>query len=190
MSDGPTEEACIRELAIVLEDLFSTARKLSPTLAEIPIIGGLFITDLDFSNPLLRVCRALAARGKFHQEKPPWAPDLPLHERDIEELEHDDNSKLRLVGLFAGSLQGERWDAEHPSFSAYASGLLAYEYTPIEIRCDHELQCEFPPQPLAGLCDGHLNWRSPETLALDRKMQAMIAAHKARKALGQSPDSL
>jgi hypothetical protein len=183
MSDGPTEEACIRELAIVLEDLFSSARKLSPTLAEIPIIGGLFITDLDCSIPLLRVCQALVAREKFHREKPPWAPDLPLHERDIEELEQDDNGKLRLVGLFAGSLQGERWDARHPSFSPYASGMLAYEHAPLEIRCDQELQQAYPPRQLAGLCDGHLNWRSPETLALDRRMQALVAAADARKGL-------
>ena len=29
-----------------------------------------------------------------------------------------------------------------------------------------------------GLCDGRLNWRSPERLAQDRHMLAMIAAHE------------
>jgi hypothetical protein len=178
MDDRPTEEAGARALAALLENLFNNSRKLSPTLAEIPLLGGIYITDMDFSNPILRVCRALVVFEKFHREKPSWAPELPLHLDDIEEMEHDDNSKLRIVGLYAGSQQGECWDAKHPSFSAYASGMMAYEHTPLQIRIDRELQRDFPPRPLDGLCDGFLNWRSPETLARDRKMQAYADAHK------------
>ena len=42
-----------------------------------------------------------------------------------------------------------------------------------------ELRREFPPRWLKGLCDGLLYWRSPETVARDRKMQALCDADAA-----------
>jgi hypothetical protein len=68
----------------------------------------------------------------------------------------------------------------HPPFAAFASGLLAYKHTPDDLRNDRELQREFPPRRLKGLADGWLNWRSPETLARDRRMLALGAAADAR----------
>jgi hypothetical protein len=177
-------EVCARELENHLEGLFATTRKLSPTLRETPVIGGVFIADLDHSCLLTQVCAALCAREKFRQSAPDWAPDLPLRQKDCDELENSDSTRLNLVGLFGSSLRFAYWDQTHPPFDVYASGALADPAAPDDIRNDLSLQREFPPRPLAGLCDGELVWRSPEMLAQHRHMQALCAAADARSLLG------
>jgi hypothetical protein len=124
----------------------------------------------------LRICRALVASVRFHTDKPPWAPALPLQLDDIEAYENDDDNRVNLVGYYAGSLRGENWSPDHPGFAAFASGLLACPHAPDYLREDHSLKQEFPPQRLAGLCDGRLYWRSAETLAWDRQLDQMCAA--------------
>ena len=172
-------EASAHELEIRLETLFKRPRMVSSTLAEIPIVGGRYIVALDHSVPLLRVCRALCSGVLFSHDVPGWPP-LPLHEDAIEAMKNADNNRANILAFYADSLAAEGWDYEgHPRFAAFCAGLLAYEHTPIEVRSDRELQLDFPPRPLDGLCDGQLHWRSPETLAQDRDMLARCAAYEA-----------
>jgi hypothetical protein len=174
---------CEREFERHIEMLFKTAHKIPGTgMAEIPVIGGRFLTWADHSFLLPRVCAALCARERFRQDAPAWAQPLPLRWEDCKTLEYDDNPRFNLVGLFGISLHGE-WDYErHPSFAAFASGLMAYEHTPDHLRNDRALRQEFPPRRLKGLCDGWLSWRSPERLALHRRMKRLCAAAEAREA--------
>jgi hypothetical protein len=129
----------------------------------------------------------LIAAETFHQQKPVWAPGLPLCVEDCEKLENTDDHRLNLVGYYSSSLRHTYWDEHHPRFPKFAAGLLAHERAPRELRTDCELLREFPPCRLDDLND-ELVWCSPEQLAQDRQMLALIAAadaHRARKA----PDS-
>lgn len=83
--------------------------------------------------------------------------------------------RRRVVGHYADSQRGEHWSQQHPSFTPFVSGLMFDRHTPKQLRADPELLEEFPPRKLAGMCNGWLTWRSPETLRLDRKMRRMIS---------------
>ena len=59
-------DACARELESYIKNLFETAPRIPGRLAvEVPVIGGLFWPDTDYSPLLLRVCRALAPASDF-----------------------------------------------------------------------------------------------------------------------------
>ena len=142
----------------------------------IPVVGSHYLLGMPVPDCLYqRVCGALCSREQFGQDEPDLPP-LPLHERDIEVMKYDDNPLHALVGHYANSLSLEQWDYElHPRLPAFASGLLACEYAPIEIRSDYGLQQKYPPRPLDGMSNEFV-WCSPATLAQDRKLRAMIAA--------------
>jgi hypothetical protein len=152
-------------------------------MAEIPVIGGLFIPDLepDHSDLLPMIVAALVAREKFHRDAP-GCPILPLRAEDCEEMENADDHRLNLVGCYGGSMRYALWDPAHPRFGAFCSGLMANKHTPAELRNDRELRREFRPHRLKGLCGGHLHWRSPAMIAFDRKMAARNAAYEAWQA--------
>jgi hypothetical protein len=173
-------ETCSCEFERGVKRLFETAKKLSPTLRETPVIGGVFIADMDYAPFLLQVCRALVAREQFRLDAPGW-PTLPLRSEDCDALEDDDNPRIKVLGYYAGSVRHARWQA-HPPFTAFVSGLLAYAHTPDCVRSNRELQREFPPRRLEGLCDGELYWRDPEEIALDRENLRRIAVMEAREA--------
>jgi hypothetical protein len=148
---------------------------LSPTLAEIPIIGGLFILDLreqrDSLVPI--VCAALVARERFRQDGPVWAAELPLYGPLQTEMIEDDNPRLKLVGYYGSSLWSADYNYDrHPRIPAFASGMMAYEHAPDVIRNDPQLQQEYPPCQLEGLCDGILYWRDADLIALYRRALA------------------
>jgi hypothetical protein len=174
-------EASALELERTLERLFENPKIIPGTsrLAEIPVVGGQYITSLDRTVPMLRVCRALAADAKFRQET---SLPLPLRQQDCDALINDDDPKVVVVGHYASSQRGEYWHPEHPSFTAFARGLMAYRHTPIKIRNNRELLWQFPPVRLKGMCDGRLDWRSPETLAEDRLNDRRVAEHEAYEA--------
>jgi hypothetical protein len=190
LSEGATPmnneflQVCEREFAAQAKLMFDNAPRIRNTrMAEIP--GGRFLLDFPVPPCLLqRVCMALGAVEQFRRDAPAWAPSLPLYQKDIAALvESDGNPRLNAVGLYANSLSWVEFDYQlHPSFGTYVSGLLAYEFTPIEIRIDHQLQLEFPPKPLAGLCDGRMSWRSPAMIEVDRDIEARGKALDARYA--------
>jgi len=179
-------KTCANEFENYIKGLFKNPRMLTKTLAEIPVVGGLFIPDLMDQTPflLLRVCRALCCRERFAQDVPGW-PVLPLHEDARTALEEDDCPRCRLLGYYGSSLAGVDWEYDvHPRFSTFASGLLAYRHTPVEIRTDPHLLAKFPPLPLAGLTDGNLYWRSPEQITEDRHQHAWVYEMDARREAG------
>jgi hypothetical protein len=175
-------ELCARECAAHVQRMFDAAPRIFGTgMAEIPIVGGPYLLGMPVPPELYRrVCMAMAAREQFRHDVPGW-PTLPLHEKDIESLKYDDSPRLNLLGHYAYSLS-PGWDyEEHPRFSAFASGLMAYEHTPDEIRNDRSLLEEFPARELEGLCGGALYWRSPAMIKSDQKRQAACDAFMARE---------
>jgi hypothetical protein len=125
----------------------------------------------------------LCSRVQFHQDKPAWAPALPLHKDIIEAMKRADSTGLRLVGYYAFSLRKLDWRyGAHPDFHSYCCGLMHYRATPDKLRNDRKLQCEFPPHELVGLVDGALYWRSFEQIVRDRGNLARSAVIEAREA--------
>jgi hypothetical protein len=178
-------ETCENEFERGVKSLFENALWIPGTgTKEIPVIGGRFLPYGKVPPGLCeRVYRALCSREQFHRDKPAWAPALPLHEKTIAAMERADSIWLRLVGLYACSLRKTEWHYEiHPDFHSYCSGLMSYRATPDRIRNDRELQREFPPRELVGLCDGALYWRSFEQIARDRGNLARTAVMEAREA--------
>ena len=176
-------QASARELEIVLEALFENPVRIPGTgIAEAPIIGNLYFEQLGHAHLLPAIFRAVRAKERFRQAAPGW-PELPLRQEDCERLENNDDPQLAVLGLFGSSLRSEHWNVRHPGFRAFVSGLMAYEHTPREIRNDPDLQQQFPPRRLKGLCDGWLNWRSPEVLTMDRRVEEIVAEYEARTGL-------
>ena len=178
-------EASVNELEALLESLFENAArtpvKAAPGIffGRDPILGHLFISGEDHSAHRLAICKALVADAKFRIERPPGWPDLPLRHEAIKAMIDDDDPRRSVVGLYGGSLRSEGWRPDHPRLAPFAGGLMFDRHTPIEIRNNPELRREFPPAKLKGMTNGWLAWRSPEALALDRKMRRMIKAHEA-----------
>ena len=91
---------------------------------------------------------------------PEWASPLPVETEEIKSLICSDHNERRLLGYFARSWRRCGWDEQHPNFDPFVSALMANEFTPIGIRCDHELQRLYPPRPCAGIGDDtELVWR-------------------------------
>jgi hypothetical protein len=174
--------AAAGELERILELFEDPVRIPGTGMAEAPIIGNVYFEQLGHAHLLPPIFRAVRAEKIFRQEAPGW-PELPLRQEDCERLEHNDDPQLAALGLFGSSLRSEQWDVRHPGFRAFVSGLMAYEHTPREIRNDPDLQQLFPPRRLEGLCDGKLNWRSPEVRAMDRRVEEIVAEYEARTGL-------
>jgi len=189
--DDKLIEISTNEFERGVKNLFEIAPPIPGTgMRETPVIGGQFMStrltngDLGLPSGLCeRVCRALCSREYFHRDKPSWAPPLPLHKNAIGAMEHASSIWLRLVGYYAFSLKKSDWHYDaHPDFRSYCSGLMHYRATPDKLRNDRELQREFPPKELVGLCDGALFWRSFEQIARDRENLARTAVMEAREA--------
>src|SRR4051794_19908396 len=99
-------ELCARECAAHVQRMFDHAPRIPGTgMAEIPIVGGVFLLGMPVDPCLYeRVCMAMAARAQFHQDKPAWAPELPLHGDAIAAMKNDDVPGIAVAGLYADSL--------------------------------------------------------------------------------------
>jgi hypothetical protein len=122
--------------------------------------------------------RAIAARNWFERNGPPDARPLPLGYEEREALKHGGIDHI--VAWYACSLACRDYAVEkHPSFDAYARGVMASEFTLHFITNDEELRKRFPPCPLTGLGPG-LVWQPPamhaETMASWRRSQARLRA--------------
>lgn len=110
-----------------------------------------------------KVARAIAASA-WHEQTAPytWANPLPLKMEMCESfINNDHHNALRLLGYFGRSLRWNNWNYEqHPVFSDFCSGVLAWLLAPPELRMDRELRQMFPPQALSGL-EHPLQWRPP-----------------------------
>jgi hypothetical protein len=137
-------EACERQI----DDLLQTLRE------------GRLLSERH-ADSVWPVAHAIVAEMRHEQTAPEWACPLPTKTEEIKRLICSGHNEHRLLGFFARSWRWCGWDERHPHLDPFVSGLLAYEYTPIEIRCDPELQQLYPPRPLAGLCGSELAWHSP-----------------------------
>jgi hypothetical protein len=128
--------------------------------------------------------RALAARERFKTDGPAWAQPLPVSWNAccrfarIGELVEagvlaPDNGRWELLGHFASSLLGSKWDPEHVSFDRFCRGMMADRSTRSYLRNDPELRRAYPPKPLPGLMSSEM------AAALD--LSEMRLAAKARR---------
>lgn len=117
------------------------------------------ISAVDSSqNPRGR--RAQAARLWFAENGPADLQPLPLDYDERERLKG--GGAPHILAWYARSLAGENYDVhKHPSFDAYARGVMVSPYAPAEIKTDPDLQKRFPPCPLEGLGPG-LQWEPPK----------------------------
>jgi len=99
--------------------------------------------------------RALAARERFKTDGPAWAQPLPLSWDDCCRLAGA-GGRMELLGNYAASLLGSKWDAAHPSFDRFCRGMMADRSTPDYLRNDPELQRTYPPKPLKGLMSAEM----------------------------------
>jgi hypothetical protein len=142
-----------------VDRLFKQLHAPPGTNCQWPVFGGGFMKGEDDESEMRQtLCNALRARDWFAENGPADAPPLPLNP--------DDRNKIRfrggiegIVGYYARSLDGFRWDYErHPSFYDFACGLMA-----LNLRwANEELRRRFPPRPLEGLNPSSLAWSAPE----------------------------
>jgi hypothetical protein len=170
-------ELCRSELESHVEKVFELER-IRAILAEkeyatVPYIGDLFLVAAEFMFPHYKrlVCAALFARNSFEQQKPPWAPSLPLSDTDVKKLLRDEDPRLSLLGYFAASWACANWHRSHPPFFVYASGVMACPHTPEHIRTDPRLLRDYPPTLLTEL-NHALCWNTGERI-IDFMQQIM-----------------
>jgi hypothetical protein len=95
----------------------------------------------------------LAAREWIALDNPNL-PQLPLSYTEREALKGQGGVGY-IMSVFARSLKAQKNDtSKHPSFHAYASGVMASPYAPGFIKTDPDLLDRYPPRALPGLGPG------------------------------------
>jgi hypothetical protein len=127
-----------------------------------PVTGGRWVRGLDPIAPQKRRARrALEAREWFAAVAPEDAPPLPLSHEAREDLKVAGLSHI--VAWFARSLAAQDYDYQkHPTFEAFARGVMASPYAPDFIKNDEQLKTRFLPLQLDGLGSG-LHWKPERT---------------------------
>jgi len=152
MADALTK-ACRREVEHYVRDLLATAPLVADAIGRLPIDAADFI-ELDRETLQHRLTNALCAFVWFDQQKPEWAPPLPLTKAKCEALQYYPDVRQKFLGCFGDSLRFVRWNyRQHVDFRSYCRGLMATPYLPNGWREDPALRREFPPQGLA-IADG------------------------------------
>jgi hypothetical protein len=121
-------------------------------IVENPFDAGKFVIGLDFiSAQKSRALVALEALATFALEGPEHLQPLPLSYADREARKGLFDAH-HLVALFARSWANTGYDARHPKFSDYASGILALPDVGERFLKEHpELASDYPPKLLFGL---------------------------------------
>jgi hypothetical protein len=171
MYDDNRVELTTAEYNEIMDDLyylrFVDEGRHEGKFVRVPVLGRLYCAgDEERAFELKQQTKAyLFARKYYRLYGPSWAPRLPATDAGIEQLEQDEDVAWNLWGCFAASLRDVAWNLKvHPSFSVYASGVMAYVHTPLMIRGNKQLRAAFLPRPLAGI-DMELRWRRPEEIA-------------------------
>jgi len=81
---------------------------------------------------------------------------------------------MQLLGQFASSLLGDKWNPTHPSFNRFCRGLMAEPGAPAHLRNDPELRRLYPPKRLRELM--------PVNMAAALDLTEMRLAAKAKAA--------
>jgi hypothetical protein len=178
MSDD-LSQLCAREFARHVDTLFGKCRietySRGEEWVEVPVVG-LFhhVRDEDAAAALNELARrASAARERFKTDGPPWAQPLPTSWDDCCKLARV-GGRMELLGHYASSLLGSKWDETQPPFDVFCRGVMADRTTPAYLRNDPELRREFPPKPLEGLMSAEM------AAALDLS-EARVAAKAANR---------
>jgi hypothetical protein len=147
MDDDRLTNACREAVADWVRRLFDREPSLADAFAKLPPFGDRFDGEEDCISLRQKVTAACCARAWFYQQKPAWAPALPLDPAEIEAMVDSPDPRIRLVGFFASSIRQADWRywAHHPSFRPYCRGLMATNYG---WQADPGLLREFPPKVL------------------------------------------
>jgi len=154
-------QLCAREFARHIDELLQKNRieTYSPgeEWVETPVVGLFHRLQDEAAMAALKELdrRALAARERFKTDGPAWAQPLPLSWDDCCRLAGA-GGRMELLGNYAASLLGSKWDAAHPSFGRFCRGMMADRSTPGYLRNDPELQRTYPPKPLKGLMSAEM----------------------------------
>ena len=146
------------EITDEIDHLFNEAADRFEEMRRNPVTGGDWINGIDPIAPQEKAAYLrLKARRWFARTGPNDAPPLPLSYEERESMKF--GGLPRLVSWYARSLDAINYDYEtHPSFEAYARGVLASRYAPDFIKQVEELQRQYPARELHGLGPG-LVWR-------------------------------
>src|ERR1019366_10512741 len=169
----------------LVEDLFAKNPGQYGQQCENPVTGGRYVGGLDPIEPQKRMARdALLARERFAIVGPKDMQPLPISDEEIEDRKYAWDSKQPALGYigscFGYSVRANGHDLKsHPSFEAFARGVMASEHAPDFVKNDEALRKQYPPCLLAGFGPA-LIWEPPaihaETMACYRRSMARTAA--------------
>ena len=169
----------------LVEDLFAKNPGRYGKICTNPVTGGRYVYGGDPIEQQKKEARdALLAREWFAIVGPKDMQPLPISDEEIEDRKYAWDSKHPALGYigscFGYSVRANGHDLKsHPSFEAFARGVMASEHAPDFVKNDEALRKQYPPWPLAGLGPA-LVWEPPalhaETMASWRRSQARAAA--------------
>jgi len=153
-STGQTETAIKREV----ERLFAEISAKRGDLCENPVTGGEFVYGLDPIQLQKKMAHhALRVREEFARNSPADTPPLPLEHWGCERVRWSGRPLDYLTGQYARSVVPLYNVKGHPSFDAYARGVLwAHDHVPgsaIPFTTEQlgEMKKRFAPRKLEGL---------------------------------------
>ena len=170
----------------LVEDLFAKNPGQYGQQCENPVTGGRYVYGVDPIEQQKKEARdALLARERFAIVGPKDMQPLPISDEEIEDRKYAWDSKQPALGYigscFGYSVRANGHDLKsHPSFEAFARGVMASEHAPDFVKKDEVLRKRYPPRPLAGLGPA-LVWEPPalhaETMASwQRSLARSLAA--------------
>jgi hypothetical protein len=156
---------------------------ISKYLAEIPIIGGQFFPDQDYSCLPSMVCAALVARERFKVDGPSWTPDLPLRWEHCKAMQVDDDHRHRLVEYFGQYAHRNRcWRCALRRFRCVPCSILFWIALTAPRKKEERAERQ-AHSPHRGLFNSAHAMRSPCSLIFGRssKRQTVLAADEERQ---------